>query len=357
MKRLKVAHIKRKKLSFPKDVFPLKGAPIEWWYFTGHLEGKEGKKVKEFGYEFCFFKINPYGIKIGPLPLSFIRKNPFLVFHFSITDKNNKKFYCFEDSGNHKTSNFSWNNLNLGLGDSEMILNSSKNDTSFKVKTKNKVAELELNLAPVKKLVKHFDEGYSVMFNSPEYRTYYLSFTRIKSSGTLKIEDKEYKIKGESWFDHQKMNRPLKSPLEGWDWFGIMFDDKTELMVFDIRGLKNHERKVMGGTYIDKNSKTKNLSPNDFKLNKISSWKNPKTKVTYPSGWNLIIPKLKIDVKIRPVVKSQEMGKTTMTPVSYWEGACEVTGKKGGKKITGKSYVELTGYDRRLLARLTQKFS
>jgi len=43
------------------------------------------------------------------------------------------------------------------------------------------------------------------------------------------------------------------------------------------------------------------------------------------------------------------------TPLAYWEGACDVQGSKGKKKITGLSYVELVGYDQRFWTKFLQK--
>ncbi|MBU1112218.1 MAG: lipocalin family protein [archaeon] len=355
---IKLDNIKKKGLSYPKDLYPLWGAPLEWWYFNGHLREIGAKKdLQEFGYEFCFFKYNPWALRFGPVPLSFMKKEPFLIFHFAITDKTNKKFDLYEDSGTKTLSKIYWEKLSLELGNSKMTLGNKNNKKTFQIKTKNDLAELKLDLTPAKRFVKHFDNGFSVMFRLPEFRTYYLSFTRVKSSGYLKIGGKKYQVQGESWFDHQKLNHPPQAPFVGWDWFGIMFDDNTELMVFDIRGEKNLKKDVMGGTYVDKNSKKVDLKAGDFKIKILSKWTNPKTKITYPSGWEIEVPKLNINIKITPIVKGQEISRTITTPVSYWEGACTVEGKKGGKKIIGKSYVELTGYDQRFLARLTQKLS
>ncbi len=30
--------------------------------------------------------------------------------------------------------------------------------------------------------------------------------------------------------------------------------------------------------------------------------------------------------------------------MTYWEGACRVEGKRNGRPITGRAYVEMTGY-------------
>jgi len=353
MKKTKLDPIEKKALKFPDSLYPLKGAPIEWWYFTGHLKSEDKKNPQEFGYEFCIFKVNPAVVKFGPIHLDYFKKNPFLTLHFSITDKKNKKFHFYDGHGIKEKTKISFNKLNLSTGDSKIVLNNK----NFLIRTKNELAELKLNLKPAKKMVKHFDGGYTVMYDSPEFRTYYLSFTRLLSSGYLKINGEKYKVSGKTWFDHQKLNLPLKYPLTGWDWFGIMLEDNTELMIFDIRGQRKNKKVLAGGTYIDKNSKKINLDSSDFKLKILSKWKNPKTKVTYPSSWRLEVPKLKLDLKIKPIVKSQELGRTIRIPFSYWEGACQVEGVKGKKKIRGESYVELIGYDKSLLAKIVQRLS
>ena len=87
--------IRKKELPFPESIFPGKLVPIEWWYFTGHLAS--GKR--NFGFEFCFFKFHPQAIRVGPFPLSKFQKEPYLILHTAITDKDNNKFLFFQDSG------------------------------------------------------------------------------------------------------------------------------------------------------------------------------------------------------------------------------------------------------------------
>ena len=40
--------------SFPRDHWAHAGYKTEWWYFTGHLEGDDGRR---FGYQFTFFRV------------------------------------------------------------------------------------------------------------------------------------------------------------------------------------------------------------------------------------------------------------------------------------------------------------
>ena len=141
---------------------------------------------------------------------------------------------------------------------------------------------------------------------------------------------------------------PQRSPIRGWDWFSIVLDDGTELMLYILRTKQG--MKSLRGTYINKDGKALDLS--NFKIDSFDTWKSPKTKIKYPSGWKCTIPKLKISLKIVPVVKGQEFDKIQASVFAYWEGACDVSGSKGKKKVKGQSYVELVGYDQRLRTRI-----
>ena len=40
--------------SFPEDHWARPDYKTEWWYFTGHLTGENGRR---FGYQFTFFRV------------------------------------------------------------------------------------------------------------------------------------------------------------------------------------------------------------------------------------------------------------------------------------------------------------
>jgi predicted secreted hydrolase len=52
------------------------------------------------------------------------------------------------------------------------------------------------------------------------------------------------------------------------------------------------------------------------------------------------VPALALDLEVRPVLADQEL--TGRPP--YWEGAVDVSGTRGAKRLTGRGYVELVGY-------------
>jgi len=64
----------------------------------------------------------------------------------------------------------------------------------------------------------------------------------------------------------------------------------------------------------------------------------------YPSGWQIKIPLLGIEVAVTSNLPDQEMHTLQSTGVTYWEGSVSAKGTKGGSPIDGQGYVELTGY-------------
>ncbi len=88
------------------------------------------------------------------------------------------------------------------------------------------------------------------------------------------------------------------------------------------------------------------LTSDDFTIDPTGSWTSPDSGAEYPSGWIIIVPKLGIEVQVKPVIENQELDTRGTTMIVYWEGACEILGKAGEKEIHGRAYVELVGYDR-----------
>lgn len=338
----KLEDIEKKRIIFPNILLPRKEIPLEWWYFTGHLNSGKNR----FGFEFCIFKLHPKALRFGFIPLSFVKKEPFLICHIAITDKNKKTFFSYQNSGIIDSDTIEYGKLDLSLDKSRIVF--SKN---FKINSEF----INLNLKPIKKIVKHFEHGYGLTYEKPKHKTYYVTFPRLVAKGSIKLKGKKYNVSGLAWFDHQKCNLPHMTPVVGWDWFSILFDDNTELMFFRLRDKKGISEKHLGGSFIDRDGKLTKLLPKDVVLSSISEWKSQKTGIVYPSGWVMQVPKLDISIKILPCVNEQEMDTILTSMTSYWEDACDVSGTKSGNKIKGQSYVELVGYDKRIISRFIWK--
>jgi predicted secreted hydrolase len=59
-----------------------------------------------------------------------------------------------------------------------------------------------------------------------------------------------------------------------------------------------------------------------------------------------------LNLEVASLLANQELNTAHSTRVIYWEGAVSATGQIRGTAVTGRGYVELTGYTERFTQRL-----
>jgi predicted secreted hydrolase len=60
--------------------------------------------------------------------------------------------------------------------------------------------------------------------------------------------------------------------------------------------------------------------------------------------WRLRVPTLGLDLLVTPAFPDQELDTAKSTRVIYWEGAALAEGTIRGRGLSGRAYVEMTGY-------------
>jgi predicted secreted hydrolase len=98
---------------------------------------------------------------------------------------------------------------------------------------------------------------------------------------------------------------------------------------------------VSNGTFIAANGDTAFLSSAAFTMTPTRTWKSKATSGDYPVEWRVEIPGQQLSLTVKPVLDDQELALNQLT---YWEGAIDVSGKRTGRLISGRGYLELTGY-------------
>jgi predicted secreted hydrolase len=78
------------------------------------------------------------------------------------------------------------------------------------------------------------------------------------------------------------------------------------------------------------------------------TWSSPATTARYPVSWRVTVPGEQLDLEVRAVVEGQELSGLA-SGVAYWEGAVDVRGTHAGRPVTGRGYLEMTGYAGRVL--------
>ncbi|HLZ09710.1 MAG TPA: lipocalin family protein, partial [Chloroflexota bacterium] len=172
--------------------------------------------------------------------------------------------------------------------------------------------------------------------------SYYYSSTRATITGTIVDHGVNVPVTGEAWKDRQWGNF-LASPGGGWDWLSLQLSDRTELMIFILRGLDGTST-PSSGTMVRPDGTTQSLRLGATRVMALGHWQSPHTGTAYPSGWSVELPEQGLAVQAEPVIADQELDTRASTGTIYWEGEVDLIGTNHGNAVSGWGYVELTGY-------------
>ncbi|MGR8978871.1 MAG: lipocalin-like domain-containing protein [Gammaproteobacteria bacterium] len=331
--------LKPRKFSFPEDHGPHNRYRIEWWYFTGNLQNSEGRK---FGYQLTFFR---YALSPDkPASKSAWRTNQLYMAHFTVTDVTAGRFYTderFSRAGNGLAGADS-RRFHVWLYDWSAQAEETP-DFPLHLQAKNEEIAIDLHLTKLKPKVLQGNQGLSRKSDEPGNASYYYSFTRLPTEGAVTVGGNSYSVKGSSWMDREWSTSSLSKQQEGWDWLALQFSDGSELMFYRLRRKDGRVDGNSAGSFIAADNARLSLNVQDVVIEVKDHWQSPHSKAVYPSRWRLSVPKLKLSVDIVPLVSDQELNVSTR----YWEGAVSINGTRNGNSLTGRGYVELTGYEHR----------
>jgi len=328
-------------VELPRDLAAHRNVQTEWWYYTGHGRGDRGL---EFGFELVFFKRRTDLDRFRIVPVRLLG-NPYYFAHFALTDKKNSRFqYAHRKSANgpldlHSTASES--NYFVSLGD--WSVREAHGSHNLRAGLAGGPS-MEASLVPKKKPVLNGDEG--VFLKDDGQASRYFSFTRLELEGDIVTAGKIEHVTGEAWMDREFGTWSPTENQKQWDWFSIQLDDGTELMVYQMKGSLGEPTIYSKGTYCGADGIAVRLAAKEFEIVSLATWKSPRTRAEYPSGWRISVPTLSLELEVEPLLKDQELDTRGSTMIVYWEGACRVTGTKNGGKVAGNAYVELVGYDR-----------
>ena len=331
-------------LEFPKDHGPHPGYRTEWWYYTGNLQDVSGER---YGFQLTFFRsqISPPEDRLKwPSPASKWRTQQVYLAHSAVSMITRKKHLQAESASREALTiagaRPTGNTIAIFLKDWSAHISPDRH-------LLNVTADgftLELVLTPLKPPVLHGKAGYSLKGSTADRASCYYSFTRLDTRGKLSIDGNVAEVKGTAWMDHEFSTAALEPGLQGWDWFSLQFSDQTEIMAFVLRKEQGGTSPASSATLIDKQGRSRHVKREEFELKVIDTWKSPHSGAEYPAEWRLRIMPDSLDIKIKSSLADQEMRTPETTGVIYWEGSVSTSGTREGRPITGRGYVELTGY-------------
>ncbi len=312
-------------LSFPRDHGSHPAASVEWWYYTGHLADPAGRP---YGFQLTFFRV-------GELALA----------HFGWSDGGRRAFQLEEKAhlalpgiaefaeGRLAVTNEDWSAVE-GRGVHRLRMTGGGRG-------------VELELSAVKPPVLQGDRGFSRKGPGEKEYSQYVSITRLAARGSLTTGGRRVPLTGTAWFDHEWGPGVLPQAAAGWDWFALQLDDGSELMLYRMRTNEGGATPFSSGTFVPASGAPERIRWEDIRLRATGEWRSPRSGARYPSGWEISVPRLRLEAKLAPLFPDQELVTEKSTGVTYWEGACRVEARRDGRPVAGRAYAELTGYARR----------
>lgn len=324
---------------FPRDHGPHPDFQTEWWYYTGNLQAEDGRS---FGYQLTFFRraVLPPAERL-PRSSGWAVEQIYLA-HFTITDISSKKFHAAERlergaaglAGAQVQPGFrvwlhDWSVEQVGLD-------------QYRLSARQDGIILSLDLLDRKGPVLQGDRGYSRKGPEAGNASYYYSLTRLETSGSIDLNGQKFQVTGYSWMDHEYSTSVLSEGQVGWDWFSLQLDNGSELMIFTIRNQDGSAGEYSAGAWVALDGQVRTLKSEDFEIIVQDTWTSPHTGGKYPASWQVRVPQIDLLVDVNPLLPDQELN----VSYSYWEGAVSISGSQQGQPVTGRGYVELTGYAR-----------
>jgi len=329
------------RFSFPRDHGSHPEFKLEWWYITGHLFAEDGRR---FGYQATFFR-SAAPDKRGQLFLA----------HMALLDVRGGKFFHQE-----RLNREGWDAVasveTLDVRNGPWLLRfAERTGDRGDGAGKNRAAEgmelrggvrgevaFALTLEPEKPLVIFGEDGVSRKGAEATAASYYLTFPRLKTAGTLTLGEETMNVNGQSWMDHEISSSQLGAGQVGWDWVSVQLNDGREIMFYRLRGSDGSSDAASTLTWIAADGR---LTKRDFGWEVLDTWKSAETGGVYPSRVRLTtsdpVSGKGVAFTLEPLAKAQELT-GNLGGIPYWEGACRVLADDG--REVGRAFMELTGY-------------
>ena len=322
-------------LQFPRDHGAHPDLRTEWWYITG-FAGSEGR---EFGFQLTFFRSRVDATQA--MASKFAAKQ--LVFaHAALTDVQGRRLWH-----DQRIARQGFGVAQAGEGDTQVRLRDwqleRRADGRYLAQLPAEGFALDLRFEPSQPPLLQGAQGLSRKGPQAEQASYYYSVPQLSATGTIRLQGRNFDVRGKAWLDHEWSEALMHPDAVGWDWIGMNLDDGGALTAFQLRR-KDGSALWDGGSFRAANGTTYIASRGENRFSPQRRWSSPRSGASYPVEWMVQTP---ADIyTVRAVLDAQELDSRQSTGAVYWEGLSELLDSNGRR--VGRGYLEMTGYAQRL---------
>ncbi|MCW8378732.1 lipocalin family protein [Streptomyces justiciae] len=167
-------------------------------------------------------------------------------------------------------------------------------------------------------------------------RQYEFAIPALRTSGTLTLEGKTYKVYGESWLDRQWGELPL-GPARRWTWMNLSLSNGDKVAIWEFVG----DKRNTWATVLHPDGAYELVAVKSLAEDASDYWTSPDSGNTYPTRWRVQIPSLEAYLTVRVTGPAgQELATGSLV---RFEGTATASGIYQGEKVTSRNYVEMVG--------------
>lgn len=206
---------------------------------------------------------------------------------------------------------------------------------------------------PSKAPVRHGGDGLIRGLGSGEI--FYYSIPRCAVEGTIRVRGETLTVEsGQGWYDREftgsvregpptALREPTKERTEdlAWNWLAVQLDDGTDICAYEAFNITTSEQAEKQLLVVSPDGVS--AKSNDFELTCSEPWCSPRTFQSYPTRYALRSSEFGLDLVIEAEVRDQEF-MTVIARPAFWEGSCGVSGSVLGRPVSGRAFVERTGF-------------
>jgi predicted secreted hydrolase len=317
--------------SFPADHAAHPGFRNEWWYVTGNLQSKEGRR---FGYQVTFFNAAILSQDVVAIPSAWA-SDALWMGHLALTDVESGKHYAFErfTRENPGLAGVTSVPFKLWLEDWQLASVNADADFPWQLHAGADNVRFDFVLTSSKLPVLQGERGLSRKNAEAGNASYYYSMTRLATQGELRLGDEVILLTGDSWLDREWSTSALGPNQQGWDWFSLQFNAGQELMYYNLRDGNGASDLFSQGNWTDIDARQTRITPADIRLAPLAQWTSP-TGVDYDTRWRLQYGGRSM------IVEALVAGQYMALSIPYWEGAVRVLDEATSTEI-GWGYLEM----------------
>ncbi|MER5520878.1 lipocalin family protein [Streptomyces sp. NPDC002763] len=193
---------------------------------------------------------------------------------------------------------------------------------------------IDVTFRPQGNVLYNMGTGYIPMFGEAKYPNYEYAFPTMDTSGTLTLNGRTEKVRGESWLDRQWGPLPnIAAGEASWSWMNLNLSNGDKVSLWTTK-----ESKKNTWATVLKPDGTQTVAEATITPDSSTLWTSPHTGKKYPTRWKVTIPGEHAKLNVKLYAKDQEL----VTPGPRYEGSAAVNGTYDHRPVTGATYVELT---------------